>query len=609
MCGIVGYVGSREATEVLVAGLERLEYRGYDSVGLAVQNGRGIGTRKVVGRVEALKSLVARSPVDGSAGIGHTRWATHGAPCNRNAHPHQGCNGWLALVHNGIIENADTLREMLARSGHKYHTETDSEVLVHLIEEMPGQCLERQVSEALRLVQGTYGIAVMSEREPGKIVAARRGSPLLLGIGDGEFFVASDGAAVRDHTQTFVYLEDGDLAVVTRDGYVIRDSAWQERVRAETHIDWSVEAIQLGSYDHFMLKEIHEQPESVRSTLRGRLGTWQSLVRLHGLHMTPEQLARVESVTILACGTSWHAGLIGRYLIEGIAGVPVRVEYASEYRYGRIREHPNALVVAISQSGETVDTLEAMRAAKSGGSRVLGIVNVVGSTIAREARGGIYLHAGPEVGIGSTKAFTSQVAALSLLALKLGLHHGASEKKIAHLTEELYRIPELLERALELEPQVREIAEAHASARNALFLGRGVNFPVALEGALKLKEISQIHAEGLPAAEMKHGPIALIDENMPVFFVAPRDPVYDRKVLSNIQEVRARGGRIIVVNSEGSNDLSGLVDHELPIPDTLPQFSPLLSVIPLQLLAYHTAVLRGCDVDRPRQTRRAATAG
>ncbi|MFW6206198.1 MAG: glutamine--fructose-6-phosphate transaminase (isomerizing), partial [Gemmatimonadota bacterium] len=555
MCGIIGYVGSREATPILVGGLERLEYRGYDSVGLAVQNGRGIGTRKVAGRVQLLKTLVQRRPVQGTAGIGHTRWATHGGPTRTNAHPHRGCGRDLALVHNGIIENADSLRDMLARSGHTCHTETDTEVLVHLIEEMPGDTLERRVAEALRLVEGTYGLAVMSDAEPGKIVAARRGSPVLLGIGDGELFVASDGSAVRDHTRTVVYLEDGDLAVVTRDGYVVRDAAWQERIRSETSLDWSVEEIELGGYPHFMLKEIHEQPKTVRATLRGRLKPGRDEpIRLNGLNLYPEDLEAVESVTVLACGTSWHSALIGRSLIEGLVGIPVRVEYASEYRYQPKLDLSGSLVVAISQSGETADTLEAMRAAKEAGGRVVGIVNVVGSTIAREAHGGIYLHAGPEIGVASTKAFTSQVAALTLLALRLALAKGVDRDLLTPVMEELDRIPELVERALELEPEIEDMARAFADARNALYLGRGINFPVALEGALKLKEISYIHAEGLPAAEMKHGPIALIDENMPVVFVAPKDAVYE-KVMANIQEVKARGGRILVIGTEGENGL------------------------------------------------------
>jgi glucosamine--fructose-6-phosphate aminotransferase (isomerizing) len=620
MCGIIGYVGSRQASEVLVRGLKRLEYRGYDSAGVAIQNGAGIGVRKVAGRVGALESLVTRRPVLGTAGIGHTRWATHGAPIRRNAHPHRGCGRDLALVHNGIIENAAALRTMLSSSGHTFRTDTDTEVLVHLIEEMPGQILEKRVAAALRMVQGTYGIAVMTYREPGKIVAARRGSPVLLGVGEGECFVASDTSAVLDHTRTVVYLEDGDLAVMTDHGYVIRDGEGCERVRATSRVGWTADAMELGGYPHYMLKEIHEQPTTLRATLRGRLRPsfpdsdrsdapgpgGDGPVGLEGLNLSDAQLAAMESVTILACGTSWHAGLVGRHVIEGLVGIPVRVEYASEYRYQRLLDLDDTLVLAISQSGETADTLEAMRAAKSAGARIAGIVNVVGSTIAREADGGMYLHAGPEVGVASTKAFTAQVAALILLALKLAHVRGVPEARLRPIASGLERIPELIGRVLELEPAIRGIAETYADTRNALYLGRGVNFPVALEGALKLKEISYIHAEGLPAAEMKHGPIALIDENMPVVFVAPRDAVYE-KVVSNIQEVKARGGRIIAIATEGDDDLSELADHVLHVPAVLSELSPLVTAVPLQLLAYHIAVLRGCDVDRPRNLAKSVT--
>ncbi|NIP77674.1 MAG: glutamine--fructose-6-phosphate transaminase (isomerizing), partial [Gemmatimonadetes bacterium] len=567
MCGIVGYVGGRDATAVLVEGLKRLEYRGYDSAGVAVQNGAGILTRKVKGRVGGLDGLIRRHPVRGNSGIGHTRWATHGVPNRTNAHPHRGCGRDLALVHNGIIENADSLREMLERSGHRFRTETDTETLVHLIEEMPGRDLEGRVAEALRMVEGTFGIAVMSSREPAKIVAARRGSPVLIGVGEGEHFVASDPSAVLEHTRTVVYLEDGDIAVVTPDGYRITDVSRRERVRQERDIAWQVEAIELGDYEHFMLKEIHEQPRAVRDTLRGRLRSGEP-IRLNGLGLTPELARGLERITILACGTSWHSGLIGHYLIEDLLGIPVRVEYASEYRYMRPLDLRNTLVIAISQSGETADTLEAMRAAKSAGGRVVGLVNVVGSTIAREADGGIYLHAGPEIGVASTKAFTSQITALLLLALHLAELRGVDSERLPRIRSELERIPGLIRETLDLEPKIAGLAETLVDAANFLYLGRGVNYPVALEGALKLKEISYIHAEGLPAAEMKHGPIALIDEDMPVVFVAPKDAVYD-KVVSNIQEVRARDGRVIVVSTRGNGDLSRVVDHQLRVPATL----------------------------------------
>src|SRR6266540_3794548 len=552
MCGIVGYVGPKEAVSFLVEGLARLEYRGYDSAGVAVLNGGGVETRKLAGRIGGLRELLARTPVHGRCGIGHTRWATHGAPTERNAHPHTDCTRTVALVHNGIIENADVLRKRLEQDGHRFVTETDTETLVHLIEESRGATLEERVITALDHVEGTYGIAVVAEADPHKIVVARRGSPVLLGVGDGEFLVASDASAVLEHTRSVVYLNDGDVAVVTPEGYRVLDRDAREQDRAVDDIEWDLDAIALGGYPHFMLKEIREQAETVRSTLRGRLLVAEGTARLNGLNLTADDCS------------------------------------------------------AISQSGETADTLEALRAARATGSTVLGLVNVVGSTIAREADGGIYLHAGPEIGVASTKAFTSQVVALLLLGLYLGRRRGLSVEQGRDLVAQLVRLPELVERALALEPQVRALAQRYADARNALYLGRGLNFPVALEGALKLKEISYIHAEGYPAAEMKHGPIALIDENMPVVCVAPKDPVY-AKVVSNMQEVKARGGRIIAITSEGNGDLSKLADHQVAVPASPPLIAPVLTVIPLQLLAYHIAVLRGCDVDRPRNLAKSVT--
>jgi glutamine---fructose-6-phosphate transaminase (isomerizing) len=606
MCGIVGYVGTRDATGVLVEGLSRLEYRGYDSAGVSVLNGRGVETRKLAGRIDGLRQLLATAPLHGTCGIGHTRWATHGAPTERNAHPHVDCTGTLALVHNGIIENADVLRTRLERSGHRFATETDTETLVHLIEESPGATLEERVIAALAHVEGTYGIAVVAESDRGKIVVARRGSPVLLGLGEGEFHVASDASAVLGHTRSVVYLNDGDVAVVTPSGYRVLDAEANEQQRAVDDIEWDLDAIALGGYPHFMLKEICEQAETVRSALRGRLLVAESAARLNGLNLTAEQCRRIRRIQIVACGTSWHAGLVGRHILEELAGIPVSVEYASEYRYGRQLRLPGTLTIAISQSGETADTLEALRAAKATGSTVVGLVNVVGSTIAREADGGIYLHAGPEIGVASTKAFTAQVVALLLLGLYLGQQRRLPLDERRRLVAQLVRLPELVERALAVEPQVRALAERYADSRNALYLGRGVNFPVALEGALKLKEISYIHAEGYPAAEMKHGPIALIDENMPVVCLAPKDAVY-QKVVSNMQEVKARGGRIIAITSEGNGSLDALVDHQIAVPASLPLIAPVLTVIPLQLLAYHIAVLRGCDVDRPRNLAKSVT--
>jgi len=606
MCGIVGYIGQRDAAPILLEGLRRLEYRGYDSAGVAIQTGRGIVTRKLAGRVQALAEHVARLPLHGAAGIAHTRWATHGAPTQRNAHPHGDCQGRISLVHNGIVENADALRAALEGEGHRFYTDTDTETLAHLIEAAPGETLEARVIAALEHVEGTYGLAVLDAHEPEKIVVARRGSPVLLGIGEDEYFVASDASAIMEHTRSVVYLDDGDIAVLTREGYHIIDRDSHIQLRAVDDVAWDLEAIELGDHAHFMLKEIWEQPETVRSTLRGRLVFDDGTARLNGLNLTPEACADIQRIVIVACGTSWHSGLVGRHLIEELAQIPVTVEYASEYRYRRQLELPGTLALAISQSGETADTLEAMRAARAPGSRVLGIVNVVGSSIAREADGGIYLHAGPEIGVASTKAFTSQIIALALLGLHLGRQRGLSAEVGREFVCRLAQLPSLVARSLALEPEIMALARSFAEARNALYLGRGVNFPVALEGALKLKEISYIHAEGYPAAEMKHGPIALIDTEMPVVFVAPKDEVY-QKVVSNMQEVKTRGGRIVAITTEGNGDLGALVEHQLRIPATAPLLSPVLSAIPLQLLAYHIAILRGCDVDRPRNLAKSVT--
>ncbi|HEX4561783.1 MAG TPA: glutamine--fructose-6-phosphate transaminase (isomerizing) [Gemmatimonadales bacterium] len=606
MCGIVGYVGPREAAPILLEGLSRLEYRGYDSAGIAIQNGKGVVTRKLVGRVAGLRQLINAEPVHGTSGIAHTRWATHGAPNTQNAHPHIDCAGKIALVHNGIIENAPALRSRLERDGHHFRTETDTETLAHLIEDAEGNTLEERVISALALVEGTYGLAVMTSEEPGKVVAARRGSPVLLGIGENELFIASDASAVLEHTRSVVYLDDGDIAILMPGEYHIIDAESHVQLRSVDELSWDLEAIEQGGYDHFMLKEIHEQPQTVESTLRGRLLLSEGTARLNGLNLDTDACQEIRRIVIVACGTSWHSGLVGRHLIEELAGIPVDVEYASEYRYRKQIPSPGTLAIAISQSGETADTLEAMRAARAAGARVVGIVNVVGSTIARESDGGIYLHAGPEIGVASTKAFTSQIVALALLGLYLGRQRGLSLEAGRDFVCKLSQLPKLVDQTLQLDGTIRALAERFVEERNALYLGRGVNFPVALEGALKLKEISYIHAEGYPAAEMKHGPIALIDENMPVIFVAPHDAVY-QKVLSNMQEVRARGGRIVAITSQGNGDLSGLVEHQLAVPVTAPLLSPILTVIPLQLLAYHVAVLRGCDVDRPRNLAKSVT--
>ena len=607
MCGIVGYVGSRPTVPILLQGLLRLEYRGYDSAGVAVTSARGVEVRKLAGRVPALASLLDATPVTATCGVAHTRWATHGAPTQINAHPHEDCGGELALVHNGIIENADVLRVTLERAGHTFVSETDTEALAHLIEDAPGATLEARVMAALEHVEGTYGLAVVSAAEPDKIVVARRGSPVLLGIAEHGLFVASDASAILEHTRSVVDLDDGDVAVLRPDGYHVLDDEAHVRVREVSDLAWDLEAIELGGHPHFMLKEIVEQPETTRGTLRGRLLFDEGTARLNGLNLPAEAAAAVQRIVLLGCGTSWHAALAGREIIETLAGIPVYAEYASEFRYRRMTPVRGTLAIAISQSGETADTLEAMRAARAAGARVLGIVNVVGSTIAREAEGGIYLHAGPEIGVASTKAFTSQLLALALLGLYLGRERGElrpdqGRELVCHLAA----LPGLVADALTIEPEIRKLAERFADARNALYMGRGVNFPVALEGALKLKEISYIHAEGYPAAEMKHGPIALIDENMPVIVVAPKDAVYS-KVVSNMQEVKARGGRILAITTEGNGDLRHLVDYQLRVPAVNPLLSPVLTVIPLQLLAYHIAALRGCDVDKPRNLAKSVT--
>jgi len=605
MCGIVGYIGSREAGPILLAALHRLEYRGYDSAGITAENGEGLTTRKVAGRVAELSQYLADRPVRGTAGIAHTRWATHGRPTPGNAHPHVDCTGRIALVHNGIIENAELLRERLVQDGHYCTTETDTEVLTHLIEEADGP-LEERVRSALAQVVGTYGLAVVSADDPGKIVVARQGSPVLLGIGAGEYFVASDAAAVIEHTRSVVYLDDGDIAVLTRDGYEIGDRGDGHHARSALALDWDPEAASLGSYPHFMLKEICEQPLTICETLRGRVLLAEGDARLDGLNLDPGDCQRLQRILILGCGTSRHAGLVGRHILAELTGLPVDVEFASEFRHRPSVQLGNTLTIVISQSGETADTLEALRAARAAGSRSVGLVNVVGSTIAREADGGVFLHAGPEIGVASTKAFTSQIAALLLVGVYVGRRRGLSGHRARDVLHELLRVPDHVRRALALERQIEPLAERYASASSALYLGRGINFPVALEGALKLKEISYIHAEGYPAAEMKHGPIALVDESLPVVFVAPTDAVY-HKVVANMQEVKARSGQIIAITTEGNTELDRLADHVLHVPAVPPLLSPLVTTIPLQLLAYYIAVQRGCDVDRPRNLAKSVT--
>jgi glutamine---fructose-6-phosphate transaminase (isomerizing) len=615
MCGIVGYIGERQVAPLLLEGLKRLEYRGYDSAGVAVVTNGTISVRKEAGKINELERVLEESPVKGVYGIGHTRWATHGPPTDRNAHPHQSEDGTFALVHNGIIENAGVLRRRLQERGHTFSSETDTEVLVHLIEEVYNHgdgraqdALERAVEIALQQVEGTYGIAVVSTRDPDKIVVARLGSPLLIGVGEaGETFVASDAAAVLAHTRDVIYLDDGDMATITRDGFTVHRPTHGPVDRPVHRVDWDLGEVERGGYPHFMLKEIMQQPETLRETMRGRLLEQKGTVRLGGLTGMDDELRDIKRVIILGCGTSWHSGLIGEYLLEDIARIPTEVEYASEFRYRRPVVEPGTLAISISQSGETADTLWAMREAKQQGAVCLGIVNQVGSTIARESDAGVYLHAGPEIGVASTKAFTSQVVVLAMITVHLGRLRGTlTASRGREIVRALARLPEQVGEILELDDAIKQLAEEYRDNPNFLYLGRGYNFPAALEGALKLKEISYIHAEGYPAAEMKHGPIALIDEDMPVVVIAPRDAVYE-KVKSNIEEVKARGGCVIGVITEGDTDLLEYVDHVITIPRTIDPLTPILASVPLQLLAYHIAVLRECDVDQPRNLAKSVT--
>ena len=606
MCGIVGYVGPRLASPLLLEGLKRLEYRGYDSAGVAIMNGKGVETRKAPGKISELETLVSAAPIHGTLGIAHTRWATHGAPNFCNAHPHLSCNNEIAVVHNGIIENGSSLRQALEDVGHTFRSETDTEVLAHLIEEFFDGNLEEAVLEALRKVEGTYGIAVVSSRDPNKIVAARKGSPLLVGLGEGEYFVASDVSAILAHTRQVIYLDDGDLAVLERDGYRIIDMQALPMTRAVSSIDWDLDMIERGGFPHFMLKEIFEQPTTIENTMRGRLLVEVGTAKLGGINLTNEELLEFDNIVITACGTSWHSALIGEFMIEELARIPVEVEYASEFRYRNPVIGPRTLCIVISQSGETADTLAAMREAQKRGARALGIVNVVGSTIARESDGGIYIHAGPEIGVASTKAFTSQVMALALFTLRLARLRGLPAEDGRPIVEALQKLPAQIKDVLDRAEEIESIAEEFKDAANFLYLGRGYNFPAALEGALKLKEISYIHAEGYPAAEMKHGPIALIDENMPVVFIAPHDSVFD-KVVSNVQEVKARGGRVIALTSRSEPSLAGKIDYEIRVPETIDMFTPILAAVPLQLLAYYIAVKRGSNVDQPRNLAKSVT--
>jgi glucosamine--fructose-6-phosphate aminotransferase (isomerizing) len=612
MCGIVAYIGKKEAYPILIKGLKRLEYRGYDSAGIALLNENGLHLYKRQGKVSNLEEFAAGKDISGSTGIGHTRWATHGPPNDINAHPHVSTDGTIALIHNGIIENYNVLKEELIARGYEFKSQTDTEVLVHLIDDIQ-QKEQVDLAEAVRLallnVIGAYAIVVLSKNNPNQLVAARKSSPLVVGIGkENDFFLASDATPIIEYTNQVVYLNDEEIAVVDlNDGLKITNLRNQEKTPYVQELELQLEALEKGGYEHFMLKEIHEQPRSILDCFRGRLNAEEGWVSLGGIKDYELKMIQAQRIVMVACGTSWHACLVGEYLFEDLARINVEVEYASEFRYRNPIINENDIVIAVSQSGETADTLAALELAKSKGATILGICNVVGSSISRVTDAGSYTHAGPEIGVASTKAFTAQVTVLTLMALSLAHKKGTiSESKFRTMLSELETIPEKVKRVLDRNADIEAIAAIYKNASNALYLGRGSSFPVALEGALKLKEISYIHAEGYPAAEMKHGPIALIDEEMPVFVIATKGTSYE-KVVSNIQEVKARKGKIIAIVTEGDVDVKNMADHVIEIPDTDEHLVPLLATIPLQLLSYHIAVMRGCNVDQPRNLAKSVT--
>jgi glucosamine--fructose-6-phosphate aminotransferase (isomerizing) len=610
MCGIVGYIGTKEAFPILIKGLKRLEYRGYDSAGIALLNG-DLNVYKKAGKVSDLEAYTDGKDLKATVGIGHTRWATHGEPNDTNAHPHLSQSGSLAIIHNGIIENYASVKEELTKRGYVFHSDTDTEVLVNLIEEVRKQedaTLEDAVRIALNEVVGAYAIVVIDKNNSNQIIAARKGSPLVIGVGEGEFYIASDASPIIEYTKNVVYLEEQEYAVINRDGsFVVKTLGNVEKSPAIQKLELSIEAIEKGGFEHFMLKEIFEQPKVLADSFRGRMNALQGWIKLGGLSEYINKIDNAERFIITACGTSWHSGLIGEYLIEDLARVPVEVEYASEFRYRNPIINEKDVVIAISQSGETADTLAAIELAKERQALIYGICNVIGSSIARASHAGSYTHAGPEIGVASTKAFSTQISILTLIALQIAMEKGtiATSQLRAYLYE-LESIPRKIEETLLLDSQIKEIAYQYKDARNFLYLGRGYNFPVALEGALKLKEISYIHAEGYPAAEMKHGPIALIDEEMPVVFLATNKSAYE-KIVSNIQEVKARKGRIIAVVNKGDKVIADLADHVIEVPETEEILSPLVTIVPLQLLAYHIAIFRGCNVDQPRNLAKSVT--
>ncbi len=610
MCGIVGYIGRKNSLPIIIDGLKRLEYRGYDSAGVSiVKKDKSIISYKKAGKVDEMNNSIDKDAFTGNIGIGHTRWATHGVPNDTNAHPHSDMYGNIMIVHNGIIENYKHIKTKLLEEGYIFNTDTDTEVLANLMNYYFKQTneFEKAVRLALNDVEGTYGIACLCSEEPDKIIIARNGSPLLIGIGNDETIVSSDASAVINHTRNVVYLEEGDMAIIRENGFKMKTIHDERIFREAKEIDFLMESIEKGGYDHFMLKEICEQPDTIQNTYRGRINFETGTAKLGGLESVFDKMINAKRFIITACGTAWHAGLVGEYLLEQFCRIPVEVEYASEFRYRRPILDKDDVVILISQSGETADTLAALREAKKFGATTIGIVNVIGSTIAREVDAGTYVHAGPEIGVASTKAFTSQVMSLSLITLML-----AAEKKtisrdsLKEIVAELKTLPDKIQNMINMREEYKKVADALKDSSNFLYLGRGVNFPVALEGALKLKEISYIHAEGYPAAEMKHGPIALIDENMPVVFVAPKDRTYD-KIISNIEEVRARSGKIVVIATEDDTNIDSYAHYVLRVPKSLALFAPILNVIPLQFLSYYIAVARGCNVDQPRNLAKSVT--
>lgn len=610
MCGIVGYIGKRDAYPILIKGLQRLEYRGYDSAGVALFNG-GLNIYKKEGKVKDLEAFVSSKDLSGSLGIGHTRWATHGEPNDTNAHPHISMSGKIALIHNGIIENYALLKETLKSKGYEFHSDTDTEVLVNWIEEVQkqtGTSIEEAVRIALTKVVGAYAIAVIDQKEPTKLVAARKGSPLVVGIGDGEYFIGSDATPIIEYTKEVVYINDEEIVTLDlENGIEIKSIENKVQTPQIQQLDLEIELLEKGDFEHYMLKEIYEQPKTIADCLRGRLNANGGHIKLSGMSDYENRLTRAKRLIIVACGTSWHAGLIGEYLFEELARVPVEVEYASEFRYRDPIITEDDVIIAISQSGETADTLAALELAREYGALTYGICNVVGSSIPRITDSGTYIHVGPEIGVASTKAFTGQVTVLTMMAIELAYKRGTIRRSYYYeLLQSLENIPAKIERVLELNSKIKFIAQDIASASNSLYLGRGYNFPVALEGALKLKEISYIHAEGYPAAEMKHGPIALIDENMPVIIIATNKSAHE-KIVSNIQEVKARKGKVIAIVTEGDTTISEIADHTIEIPETIEPLSPLISVVPLQLLSYHIALIRGCNVDQPRNLAKSVT--